>query len=73
VAQSLVIIRPVPEGYQVDVQPPLPDGEDRARTFADKVSAWSFAQGLWTEHRLGCVDETDGRTGRECPFRRDED
>jgi hypothetical protein len=68
-AQSLVIIRRVAEGYHVNVEPPLADREDRARTFADKIGAWSFAQGLWTQHKLGCVDETDGHGGRE--FSRD--
>lgn len=63
-AQPLVIIRRVAEGYHVDVQPPLPDGEDRARTFRDKVSAWSFAQGLWAEHKIGCCDMTEGLAGQ---------
>jgi hypothetical protein len=57
-AQSLVVIRRVPEGYIVSVEPPLPDGEDRRRTLHDKVGAWSLAQAWWTEHKLGLRDET---------------
>jgi hypothetical protein len=58
-----VIIRPVPGGYHVDVEPALADGQDRSRTFGDKISAWSFAQRLWSEHKLGCRDMTDHWTG----------
>jgi hypothetical protein len=64
-AKPLVVLRPVSAGYQVTVEPPLPDGRDRTRTYSDKVSAWAYAQGLWTDHRLGCCDETDGHGGRE--------
>ena len=60
--RPLVILRPSPEGYQVTVHPPLPDGRDRTRTFADKSGAWSYAQGLWTDHRLGLRDETVSNT-----------
>lgn len=55
---SVVVIRPAPEGYSVDVDPPLPDGLNRARTFADKAAAWGYAQATWVEHRLGLRDET---------------
>jgi hypothetical protein len=57
-AQPIVIFRRVPEGYTVSIDPPLPDGEDRSHTFADKAAAWSLAQAWWTEHRLGLRDET---------------
>lgn len=49
----VVVLSAVPEGYAVDVSPPLPDGLSRARTFGTKVGAWSYAQGLWTDHGLG--------------------
>lgn len=57
---SIVVIRPVAEGYEVAVEPPLPDGQERTLTFYDKSNAWSYAQGLWSEHRLGLSDLTVG-------------
>jgi len=73
-AKPIVILRPVPEGYSVAVEPPLPDGEDRTRTFADKSGAWTFAQGLWTDHKLGFRDETVGNVtkphGPRGPYRK---
>ena len=56
---SLVTIRRVPEGYFVNVEPPLPDGEDRRRTFGSKCAAFSYAGGIWSEHRLGACDMTE--------------
>jgi hypothetical protein len=62
---SFVILRPVDMGYFVTVDPPLPDGHDRTRTFAMKNDAWRYASGLWSEHRLPLRDETDGNTARQ--------
>lgn len=62
---SFVILRPTGMGYSVTVAPPLADGQDRSRTFVTKIDAWSYASGLWTDHRLPFRDETDGNTGRE--------
>lgn len=59
----VVVLSAVPEGYAVDVSPPFPDGLDRSCTFATKIGAWSYAQGLWTDHGLGLRDLTDGNTG----------
>ena len=56
--KPIVVIRPAPEGYAVDVEPGLPDGLNRARTFAAKAAAWAYAQDTWREHRLGLRDET---------------
>lgn len=60
----VVVIRPVPEGYQISVEPPLPDGRDRTLTFADKSGAWAYAQGIWADHRLGLRDETVGNVSK---------
>jgi len=59
-AKPIVVIRPVPEGFEVTVEPPLSDGAERTLTFCDKSNAWKYAQGLWTEHRLGLSDLTVG-------------
>jgi hypothetical protein len=67
--KPLVVLRPVPEGWRVSVEPPLPDGEDRTRTYADKVGAWTYAQGLWTDHRLGFRDESLGNVATTKPPR----
>jgi hypothetical protein len=63
-AKPIVVLRPVPEGYSVAVEPPLSDGEDWTRTFADKSGAWAFAQGLWTDLKLGFRDETIGNVSK---------
>jgi hypothetical protein len=59
---SFVILRPDRMGFIVTVEPPLPDGEDRTRTYAEKHSAWGFARELWCELRLPFRDESDVRT-----------
>lgn len=55
----VVVLTTVPDGYADDVSPPLPDGLNRARTVGTKLGAWSYAQGLWTDHGLGLRDLTD--------------
>lgn len=60
----VVVLRPAPEGYAVDVDPPLPDGLSRARTFATKLAAWTYASALWRDHGLGLRDETFIGTSR---------
>lgn len=59
-SSPIVVLSAVPEGFAVDVRPPLPDCLNRARTFADKSAAWAYAQATWVEHRLGLRDETVG-------------
>lgn len=61
----LVILRSVGMGYLVTVDPPLPDGHDRTRTFAMKNDAWGYARGLWSDHRLPLRDESGGNTARQ--------
>ncbi len=49
----------------VSVDPPLPDGSgDRSQTFATKIAAWSYAQAIWTDHRLPLRDLSAGNTAR---------
>lgn len=59
-----VVIRPIGMGYEVTVNPPLPDGQDRTRTFATKHDAWGYASGIWREWHLPVRDLTEGNTGR---------
>jgi len=70
--KPLVVLRPVAEGWQISVEPPLPDGEDRTRTYGTKTAAWSYAQGLWSDFRLGFRDESVGnvtkRNGMRGPY-----
>ena len=60
-APHVVVLRRSPSGFEVWVEPPLPNGDHR-QTFWLKRDAWDAAQSLWTAHGLGLLDQTEGRS-----------
>lgn len=57
----VVVITPLAAGgYRVTLAPPLPSG-DEARTFYNRDDAFARARVLWTRHRCGFRDLTEGR------------
>jgi hypothetical protein len=61
----LVVIRSIgAQTYEVSIEPPLVGVDCGPREYDSKCEAFSAAQGLWTEHRLGCRDETVANIGR---------
>ena len=66
-APSFVTLRPDGLRYAVAIEPRLPTGEGEPRSFVCKSEAWAEARSLWSDHRLGFRDFTDGCTGREWP------
>ena len=62
-ARSFVTIRPDGLDYIVAIEPVLPTGEGKPRTFGSKHDAFFAARVLWTDHRLPVRDFTDGHVG----------
>jgi hypothetical protein len=62
---SFVTLRADGPLHVVAVDPPLPDGLDRTRTYSTKDAAFGYARELWCEHRLPFRDFSDGNTGRD--------
>ena len=60
-----VVLRPVGMGFVVTVDPPLPDGHDRTRTFSTKDAAWNYAQATWSDNRLPLLDLSAGNVSRQ--------
>lgn len=50
--------------YTVDIEPRLPDGLDRSRTYACKSQAWGYARDLWVSTCLPFKDYSEGNVGR---------
>jgi hypothetical protein len=67
-----VTLRPDGPLYTVNVEPTLPDGLDRSRTFGCKSQAYGHARDLWSEHRLPFKDFSEGNTGQNHNRRREE-
>lgn len=57
----VVVLMPLSEGgFRVKLMPPLP-GDNPARTFPWREDAFAWARVLWTRHRCGLHDLTEGR------------
>lgn len=58
-AEPVIFIRPVPfgSGFDVVVEPALPDGRKLDREFADHRAAYGYAVGLRMTLRLPVVDQ----------------
>ena len=56
-----VTVRPIGTAYSVAIEPPPPTGDGEPRTFGSKHEAFGAARDLWTEHRLPCLDLTEGQ------------
>ena len=57
----VVVISPLREGgYRVKLMPPMP-ADPPARTLRWREDAFTFARALWTRHRCGLHDLTEGR------------
>lgn len=58
------------EGYVVVIDPSLPTGNHR-RAFYSKIDAWSYAQGLWCDFKIGFADHSTGNERRAAtgPYR----
>ena len=59
-----VTIRHDPPGWTVAIEPRLPNGEGEPRKFPCKSQAFHAASQLWTTHKIGLIDFTEGTTGR---------
>lgn len=58
------------DGYVVTVAPALASGNHR-REFYSKIDAWSYAQGLWCDLKIGFADHSTGNERRAAtgPYR----
>lgn len=58
------------EGYVVIIDPALPSGDHR-RAFFSKIDAWSYAQDLWCDMKIGFADHSTGNERRTAtgPYR----
>ena len=57
-----VCIRPTADlAWSVSIEPILPTGDGKPRTYGSKHEAFGAARDLWTEHKLPCLDLTDGQ------------
>ena len=58
---SFVTIRPQGASYTVAIEPTPATGDGDPRTYGSKHEAFGAARDLWTEHRLPCLDLTEGQ------------
>lgn len=55
-------------GYVVIIDPALPSGNHR-RAFYSKIDAWSYAQGLWCDMKIGFADHSTAMNAAPPPAR----